>query len=632
MKPRFPRHAQIIIRLTITITFLTGTAAVNGASTIDSTGGTVITAPVDIGSEDETSIIGAGTLTLGGDGVVGLGNKDMGYLVSMNMSGGLIQIQPGVTLQNGSWGGYGDGWEGGMWAGNLASLEVAGGGTLDVWDGGPVRVDALTGDGTVTISSDLGINWAGIRVLVLGVNGGSGTFSGDLNGDYLFHGGSLAIIKEGDGTQILSGSTSYDGGTIVNRGRLVLVDNRTDYHGFTTHAELEFNVTSGSQQLYGGGIDGSGSLIKTGSGELWFGVLGASQSVALTGVNSLIDVQGGVLRNDAGNSDWASNKAGLKVSDGAVFDLWDGDTIVDELTGSGSINKGSNVDNTLTIGVNNGSGTFNGSVFNNRIDFSHGGNVGGQLSLVKLGTGTQTLTGANTYTGATSVNAGILALVGGSQQSPISVDAGASLGFTLGFPTTSTSVFDLTAGTISITGIPTMPSYTLISSSSGIVGIPRLEVPIPGYALMVEGSSLKLIQTYSGWAMNPAFDLATGDQGSNMDPDHDTMDNLVEFALNGDPSVPDPSIMPKLSVTATNFEFTYSRLDASLGETVQTFEFSSNLEDWTPVLIPATRGVSTVGAATITINDTGVTDSVKISIPRSTSTGNSLFGRLRVER
>jgi fibronectin-binding autotransporter adhesin len=98
---------------------------------------------------------------------------------------------------------------------------------------------------------------------------------------------------------------------------------------------------------------------------------------------------------------------------------------------------------TLTIGVNNGSGNFSGALTQS---------VGQTMALVKQGSGTQTLSGKNTYAGATTVSAGTLALVGGSHLSPITVVGGASLGFTLGSPTTSTAAVTLTGGTVAITG------------------------------------------------------------------------------------------------------------------------------------------------------------------------------------
>ena len=82
--------------------------------------------------------------------------------------------------------------------------------------------------------------------------------------------------------------------------------------------------------------------------------------------------------------------------------------------------------------------------------------------------------------------------------------------------------------------------------------------------------------------------VAAGD-----DFDNDGMDNLAEYALNGNPSVSDVSVMPTLDLTPTDFEFTYSRLDLSIADTVQSFEYGSTLDGWTPIVIPAGLGETT---------------------------------------
>lgn len=225
--------------------------------------------------------------------------------------------------------------------------------------------------------------------------------------------GSGGINKTGTGTVVLTAANTYSGGSTVNAGRLVLKDNVSGSSNFVTNAELEFNVTTGSQQLSGGTISGTGNLLKTGNGQLLLGANGAPQTMALTGATSIIDVQAGLLRNEYGNSAWGGNLAGLNVASGAFFDLWDGDATVDELTGTGTINKAWSSNNTLTIGANSGSGTFTGKIYNNRTDLGYSGNAGGNLSLTKIGTGTQTIIGNNTYAGGTNVNGGTL-ISGGS--------------------------------------------------------------------------------------------------------------------------------------------------------------------------------------------------------------------------
>ena len=77
----------------------------------------------------------------------------------------------------------------------------------------------------------------------------------------------------------------------------------------------------------------------------------------------------------------------------------------------------------LTVGGNNLSTEVSGTL----ADGGFGGGSGGALT--KVGTGTLTLSGANTYTGATTVNAGTL-LVNGSiaASSGLTVNAGATVG------------------------------------------------------------------------------------------------------------------------------------------------------------------------------------------------------------
>ena len=71
---------------------------------------------------------------------------------------------------------------------------------------------------------------------------------------------------------------------------------------------------------------------------------------------------------------------------------------IDALTGAGTVNNGTAGTPTLTVGGNNSSGTFSGVIQN----------TVGTLSFKKSGNGTETLTAANTYSGTTTFNGGIL--------------------------------------------------------------------------------------------------------------------------------------------------------------------------------------------------------------------------------
>ena len=98
----------------------------------------------------------------------------------------------------------------------------------------------------------------------------------------------------------------------------------------------------------------------------------------------------------------AGNLSDLNVAASATFNTVEANVRVNKITGSGTIAtglSGAGYQN-LTIGADNGSSSFGGVI----TDSLAPGN------LVKVGTGTITLTGASTYTGTTTVEAGTLSL------------------------------------------------------------------------------------------------------------------------------------------------------------------------------------------------------------------------------
>lgn len=121
---------------------------------------------------------------------------------------------------------------------------------------------------------------------------------------------------------------------------------------------------------------------------------------------------------------------------------------------------------------------------------------------------------------------------------------------------------------------------------------------------------------------DPNAKLATAD------PDHDGMSNLMEFVLNGNPSVSDGSAhTPALSSAGTTFVFAFTRRHDSVSETTQVVQYGSDLAGWTDV--PVTTG-GTSGSATVTVTLNGTTDAVTVSVPKSVAAGGKLFGRLKV--
>jgi fibronectin-binding autotransporter adhesin len=215
----------------------------------------------------------------------------------------------------------------------------------------------------------------------------------------------LNLVKAGSGTQTLvGGAISYSGTTTVNGGRLVIHNTGTSFGSLgmsiATGAVMEFNSSS-TVQLYNNGqtLTGTGILEKTGPGSLLFGGNGRVVNISL-GSGALIDVKEGILRNEYLNGTWTANLADMTIGSTAKVDVWDSDIRVDSLNGTGNVNEGIGANKTLTVGVDNGSGVFDGTMTN----------TNGKLNFVKTGTGTQTLSGTNTFTGTTSITGGTLLL------------------------------------------------------------------------------------------------------------------------------------------------------------------------------------------------------------------------------
>ena len=283
-------------------------------------------------------------------------------------------------------------------------------------------------------------------------------------------------------------------------------------------------------------------------------------------------------------------------------------------------------------------------------DITLNGAISGTAGFTKTGGGKLTLSGANTYTGTTTVSAGTLELA-------------ATTGSFNFIPTTTGVSNKITGtGTLNLKGafnIDLTGAVATVGNSWTLVNVGTLaetfdaSFSVVGFTESsdvwtkpdgVTGNMWKFEESTGvlSYVADPAaagfaswiddFGLALADQDSSDDSDNDGMENLLEFVLNGNPSVSDSSILPDLVVTATDFEFTFNRRDDSLNpETTQTFQYSKDLVTWTDIIVPTSSG--SVDAATFTITDNGVTDSVKVSIPKTEAApGTSLFGRLRVSK
>jgi autotransporter-associated beta strand protein len=280
----------------------------------------------------------------------------------------------------------------------VPDVHVADGATLSIGNGfvgGTATIGNLTGAGRV--DPQFG-SVTGTRTLQVNQTA-SGTFSGVLTDATSGANRVLALEKAGPAALALSANTPYTGSTTVLDGRLEL---RGTYasptHDIAATATLELNVASGERHYASTAFTGAGTLRKTGGGTARWP--GTTARFAFDS-GALIDVQQGqVTGGSHANEDWTANKADLNVQAGANFSGVEANVRVDALTGGGTIQSGypGAGYQHFTFGVDDGSGTFDGVLAN--------GSAPGNF--VKAGSGTQTLNGDNTYTGATTVSAGTL--------------------------------------------------------------------------------------------------------------------------------------------------------------------------------------------------------------------------------
>jgi autotransporter-associated beta strand protein len=294
----------------------------------------------------------------------------------------------------------------------------------------------------------------------------------------------------------------------------------------------------------------------------------------------------------------------------------------------------------------------------------------GKVAVVKSGPQKQTLAGTQTYTGSTTILGGTLALTSSgtiNNTASLSIAAGTTFDVSAKSayaipalmpvtfkidPTDAGSAgtikaaadLDVSSADVTLDPLATLddPVY-ILAEYTNLTGTPQFGsvTGLPsGYSIDYAhngGTQIALVSNtlpgFASWI--GGFGLAPADKDPTDDPDSDGMDNLLEFVLNGDPSVSDSGILPVLNVTTTDFEFTFQRRDDSVSpETTQTFQWGSTLATWPgSAVIPATS--NTVGVANITVTagtpNNAVTDTVKVSIPKTEAGGaGKLFGRLQV--
>ncbi|EQB3268262.1 fibronectin-binding autotransporter adhesin ShdA [Salmonella enterica] len=221
--------------------------------------------------------------------------------------------------------------------------------------------------------------------------------------------GTGSLVKTGTGELTLSGDNTYSGGTTIAGGTLT-----ADHADSLGSGDIN---NSGVLQVGEGELEntlsGSGSLVKTGTGEL-----------TLSGDNTYsggTTIAGGTL-----TADHADSLGSGDIDNSGVLQVGEGE-LKNTLSGSGSLVKTGTGELTLS-----GDNTYSGgtTIFGGTLTVDHADSLGsgdidnsgvlkvgegelentlsGSGSLVKTGTGELTLSGDNTYSGGTTITGGTL--------------------------------------------------------------------------------------------------------------------------------------------------------------------------------------------------------------------------------
>ncbi|ELD2491054.1 fibronectin-binding autotransporter adhesin ShdA [Salmonella enterica] len=221
--------------------------------------------------------------------------------------------------------------------------------------------------------------------------------------------GSGSLVKTGTGELTLSGDNSYSGGTTIIGGTLTA--DHADSLG--TGAVANSGVLQVGEGELENTLSGSGSLVKTGTGEL-----------TLSGDNTYsggTTITGGTLTADHADSlgtGAIANSGVLQVGEGELKNTLSGSgslvkTGTGELTlnGDNDYSGGTTIDDGVLI-ADNADSLGTGAVANNGVlQVGEGelkNTLSGTGSLVKIGTGELTLNGDNDYSGGTTISDGTL--------------------------------------------------------------------------------------------------------------------------------------------------------------------------------------------------------------------------------
>ncbi len=399
-------------------------------------------------------------------------------------------------------------------------------------------------------------------------------------------GGNANVSGEGDATFEFTAPWSGSGGVVKTGSSGLTLAGANSYTGFT-------DIQSGSVRAAHAsalGSSGTGTTVQGGP---------ALAALELSGGISVAETIQFVMQNAVGHtqlrnvSETNTLTGQLSLNGGGA--RWDFASLAGSLDIQGPIvNISTGTDTWRTLYLSGpGSGRIQGAMSN-----SASGNS--KLSL-NVQSGVWMLSGSpKTYTGGTTVSGGAL-VVNSSLTSPVTVQAA---GVFSGTGSTSGNLIIQTGGTLSarltdwntpivpfaaaqlvasgatswtvrldasaISGFSeTARTFALVTTSMGMVNVNPAAVAVEvaglsgsgAWSIDTTGGNLSLAyhpDPYAAWTA--AIDWNGKDSSPNADPDADGLVNLLEYALVGNPILPDMDRMPAASMMMGKLRLTFERV------------------------------------------------------------------------
>jgi outer membrane autotransporter protein len=418
------------------------------ANTIDVSGTSTYTVGGTITGSGGVTKLGLGTLLLTGANTYGGGSfLDAGTIAVGNNSAvgaGTLAMADGTTL---SWLSGND-----YTISNAITMTATGNftppsGTAQtlsgvIADGSSPGMLTMQGPGTLVLTANntyTGGTTINAGTLQVGNGGTSGSIIGNVtnNGVLAFDrsdtvtfpgviSGTGSVTQDGIGTTILTGTNTNTGGTTIDAGTLQLGNGGTSgsiVGNVTNNGALAFDRSD--TVVFPGVISGAGSLMQDGAGTTI--LTGTNTNTGGTTINTGTlqlgngGASGSIIGNVTNSGVLAFDRSdtvpfpGVISGTGSVTQVGAGTTILtanNTYTGGTTINAG-----TLQLGNGGTSGSIIGNVTNNGVlafDRSDTvlfpGVISGTGSVMQEGAGATILTGIDTDTGGTTINAGTLQL------------------------------------------------------------------------------------------------------------------------------------------------------------------------------------------------------------------------------